>query len=215
MIKLYGYWRSTAAYRVRMALNLKQISYSQVSVNLVREGGEQHKPEYRDVNPQGLVPTLVDGSLKIGQSMAILEYLEERYSQVPLLPTEFSSRAIARQLANTIVCDVHPLNNLRVLQYLSNEFAVADLDKTKWYHHWLFLGFSAFEQLLEKHRLDGPYSIGTELSIADACLIPQIYNANRFEYPMDNHPRLQRINDNCLKLTRVRDATPESQPDAN
>lgn len=214
MIKLYGYWRSTAAYRVRMALNLKQISYSQVSVNLVKDGGEQHKPEYRAVNPQGLVPTLVDGNIEIGQSLAILEYLEERYTQVPLLPEKPFVRATVRQLANTIACDVHPLNNLRVLQYLSNELGVADADKTKWYHHWLFLGFSAFEKTLQKHQFDGPYSIGTELSMADACLIPQIYNANRFEYPMDNHPLLQRINENCLKLTRVQDATPESQPDA-
>jgi maleylacetoacetate isomerase len=214
MIKLFGYWRSTAAYRVRLSLNLKQISYSQQSVNLVKDGGEQHAAAYRELNPQGLVPTLVDGNIEIGQSMAILEYLEERYPQAPLLPSDKALRAVVRQLANTIACDLHPLNNLRVLQYLSNQLAVADVDKTKWYHHWLFLGFSAFEQLLQKHQFSGPYCIGGELTIADACLIPQIYNANRFGYPMDKHPLLQSINENCLKLTRVQDAIPENQPDA-
>ncbi len=214
MIKLYGYWRSTAAYRVRIALNIKQISYSQTSVNLIKDGGEQHAQPYRQLNPQGLVPTLVDGPAEIGQSMAILEYLEERYPKVPLLPEDSAKRALVRQLANTIACDVHPLNNLRVLQYLSNELSVADADKTKWYHHWLFLGFSAFEQLLEKHQFNGPYCIGGELSLADTCLIPQIYNANRFDYPMEKHPLLQSINENCLQLTRFQDASPESQPDA-
>ena len=214
MIKLYGYWRSTAAYRVRIALNLKQVSYSQQSVHLVKDGGEQHKPEYQSINPQGLVPTLVDGGVAIGQSLAILEYLEEKYAQHSLLPSGIAARALARQLCQIIACDLHPLNNLRILKYLSNELKVSDADKSKWYHHWLAQGFEAFDKLVSKSDLNGPYCLGGELSMADVCLIPQIYNANRFDFAMDAYPRLQEINQNCLKLQRFRDAVPENQPDA-
>lgn len=214
MLKLYGYWRSTAAYRVRIALNLKQVSYSQESVHLVKDGGEQHKPEYQSLNPQSLVPTLVDDSLIIGQSQAILEYLEEKYPSPPLLPNDLKSRAIVRQLCNVIACDIHPLNNLRVLQYLQNQLEIADEKKTEWYHHWIEKGFTAFEGLLQKHQLSGNYSVGTELSMADACLIPQIYNANRFGFDMSKFDRLSEINENCLKLERFQNAIPENQPDA-
>lgn len=214
MIKLYGYWRSTAAYRVRIALNLKQISYSQESVHLVKDGGEQHQPSYRDINPQGLVPTLLDGNFRIGQSLAILEYLEERYPNSPLLPDCFEHRALVRQCCQLIACDIHPLNNLRVLQYLTKELSIADENKTKWYHHWLSEGFSALEMMLKKNNIQGPYCFGTELTMVDACLIPQIYNANRFGYSMERHPFLQLVNNNCLELTRFKDAIPENQPDA-
>jgi len=214
MIKLYGYWRSTAAYRVRLALNIKQISYSQESVHLVKDGGEQNKPEYVALNPQGLVPTIVDDGVTIGQSIAILEYLEEKYPQRTLLPSETSGRALVRQLCQIIACDLHPLNNLRVLKYLSNELKVADEAKTKWYYHWLDLGFKAFDDLLSKHNSDESYCVAGELSMADVCLIPQIYNANRFGFSMDAYPRLKKINQNCLKLTRFQDAMPENQPDA-
>ncbi|WP_444998419.1 maleylacetoacetate isomerase [Aliikangiella sp. IMCC44359] len=214
MIKLYGYWRSTAAYRVRIVLNLKQVSYVQQSVHLVKDGGEQHKPEYQNLNPQGLVPTIVDDEVTVGQSLAILEYLEEKYSLPALLPDNIKARAIARQLCQIIACDVHPLNNLRVLQYLSNELNVNDESKNVWYHHWIRKGFQAFDALREKHQIDGPYSLGKELSLADACLIPQIYNAHRFNFPMDEFPRLSAINENCLKLERIQNAVPENQPDA-
>jgi len=214
MIKLYGYWRSTAAYRVRLALNIKQISYSQESVHLVKDGGEQHTAEYRSINPQGLVPSLVDDGFAIGQSLAILEYLEEKYPQHPLLPEGLPERALVRQLSQVIACDLHPLNNLRVLKYLSNDLKVADEQKTKWYHHWLSLGFTTFENLLTKSEFNGPYCLGGELSMADVCLIPQIYNANRFDFPMDDYPRLQEINAHCLKLIRFQNAIPENQPDA-
>ncbi len=214
MIKLYGYWRSTAAYRVRLALNIKQVSYSQVSVHLVKDGGEQHLPEYRDLNPQGLVPTLVDDDLVVGQSIAILEYLEEKYEQRALLPVNLHERALVRQLCQIIACDVHPLNNLRVLKYLSNNFDVVESAKTEWYHHWLELGFRAFEDLLKNQKKSGPYCFGGELTMADVCLIPQLYNANRFEFPLEKFPRLIEINENCLKLERFRDAIPENQPDA-
>jgi maleylacetoacetate isomerase len=214
MIQLFGYWRSTAAYRVRIALNLKQVSYTQHSVHLVKDGGEQHQPEYKQLNPQGLVPTLVDGNIRLGQSMAILEYLEEKYPQSALLPSDLTLRAVARQLSQIIACDVHPLNNLRVLKYLSGKLQISEHDKTQWYHHWIREGFKAFEGIRQSHSLKGSYCLGNELSMADACLIPQIYNAIRFDFPMDEFPQLMEINDNCLKLDRIRNAAPENQPDA-
>lgn len=214
MIKLYGYWRSTAAYRVRIALNVKQISYNQHSVNLVKDGGEQHKPEYTSLNPQALVPTLVDEGVTIGQSIAILEYLEEKYPQPCLLPSDLKTRSFVRQLCQIIACDIHPLNNLRVLNYLEKDLGVTADDKSEWYHSWIRSGFKAYEELLERHDIQGSYSIGEELSLADACLIPQIYNANRFSFPMDEFPRLMAINENCLSLERFQNALPENQPDA-
>lgn len=214
MIKLYGYWRSTAAYRVRIALNLKQVSYVQSSVHLVKDGGEQFKPEYHSLNPQSLVPTLVDGDVSIGQSMAILEYLEEKYPQPSLLSGDLKQRAMIRQLCQIIACDVHPLNNLRVLKYLENELDVSQDDKTAWYHHWIAKGFDAFEDLLAKNTASGKYCLGEELSLADVCLIPQIYNANRFGFPMEKYSRLVEINNNCLALERFQNAVPENQPDA-
>ncbi|MDQ7049244.1 MAG: maleylacetoacetate isomerase [Enterobacterales bacterium] len=215
MIKLYSYWRSTAAYRVRLALNIKQVAYSQHSVHLVKDGGEQHEDEYRDINPQGLVPTMVHGEVKISQSLAILEYLEEKYPQkIALLPENIQLRAFSRQLCQVIASDVHPLNNLRVLQYLSNSLKVSEKDRMKWYHHWLTLGFDAFSSLLKEQNFSGPYCLGRELSMADVCLIPQIYNADRFGFSMASYPRLLEINQNCLKLERFKDAIPENQPDA-
>lgn len=213
-IKLYGYWRSTAAYRVRLALNIKQLSYSQESIHLVKNGGEQYSAKYQSLNPQGLVPTLVDNGFDIGQSLAILEYLEDRYPQNPLLPSVVTERALTRQLCQIIACDLHPLNNLRVLQYLSNKLNVEEATKTEWYHHWLALGFDAFEKLLKKHNSIGSYCLGGELTMADVCLIPQIYNANRFSFSLDAYPRLNEINQNCLKLVSFQDALPENQPDA-
>lgn len=214
MLKLYGYWRSTAAYRVRIALNIKQIDYAQESVHLVKNGGEQHKPEFRRLNPQGLVPTLIDGNINISQSLAILEYLEDKYPENTLLPNDLTARAKTRQLCQIIACDVHPLNNLRILKYLSNELSITDDAKQVWYHHWIREGFKAFEQIIEQNQFTGSFSMGKELSLADACLIPQIYNANRFNFPMDEFPRLQEINENCLQLTAFQNAVPENQPDA-
>lgn len=218
MLKLYGYWRSTAAYRVRIALNHKGIEYGQESVHLVNNGGEQNHKDYKTINPQSLVPSLinVDGADKvtIAQSIAILEYLEERYPVASLLPTDIQGRAFVRQLCQVIACDVHPLNNLRVLKYLSNEFSIEDNAKTAWYHHWLELGFSAFDALLKNNIKSGPYCNGSELSMADACLIPQIYNANRFGFSMRNFPRLEGINNHCLELEAFQLAIPENQDDA-
>jgi len=214
MLKLYGYWRSTAAYRVRIALNYKQIDYVEESVHLVKDGGEQHKAEYKQLNAQGLVPTLVDEGVAIGQSIAILEYLQEKHPKPTLLPTNALDKAKMRQLCQIIACDLHPLNNLRVLQYLSNEFSVSDEDRTKWYHHWLSMGFRAFESLLQSNDCRGLYCMGGELSMADACLIPQIYNADRFGFALDDFPRISEINANCLKLAVFDKAKPENQADS-
>ncbi len=214
MLVLYGYWRSTAAYRVRISLNYKQIPYVEKPVNLVKDGGQQHRPDYKKLNAQSLVPTLVDDGKVIGQSIAILEYLEEKYTDTSFQPTDLHEKAKMRQLCQIIACDIHPLNNLRVLQYLSNELAVNDEQKTIWYHRWLTLGFKAFESLLLANNDQGSYCLGRELTMADACLIPQIYNAERFGFSMDDFPRLMEINRNCMELAVFRDASPERQSDA-
>jgi maleylacetoacetate isomerase len=213
MLKLFGYWRSTAAYRVRIALNLKQIAYENISVHLVKDGGEQHKPEYRSLNPQGLVPLLVDGSLKLNQSIAILEYLEEKYPLPALLPSDVIERAKVRAFCQMIACDIHPLNNLRVLQYLSGPLAVSEDSKNTWYHHWIHQGFAAIEAQLEQSA--GQFCFGDQVTMADLLLVPQVYNANRFAVDLTPYPRLCAINEQCLMLAAFRDAAPENQPDAN
>jgi maleylacetoacetate isomerase len=213
MLKLYGYWRSTAAYRVRIALNLKQVAYENIAVHLVKEGGEQHQPEYRSLNPQGLVPLLVDGSLKLNQSMAILEYLEEKYPSPALLPSDRNERAQVRALCHTIACDIHPLNNLRVLQYLGGTLGVDEQARNDWYHHWIRQGFDAIEAQLTKSA--GQYCFGDQLTLADLVLVPQVYNANRFAVDLTPYPTIRAINERCLAVRAFVDAAPESQPDAN
>lgn len=218
MITLYGYWRSTAAYRVRIALNIKQLTYSQKSVHLLRNGGEQHQSDYASLNPQCLVPTLIDNDTGcdavIGQSMAILEYLEEKYSNIPLMPCDIIARSKIRQLSQLVVSDIHPLNNLRVLQYLSKTLEVDDEERQTWYHHWILKGFQAYEAILEQNQSNGTFSVGEELSLADVCLIPQIYNAQRYDVDLAAFPRLMKINANCLKLACFQRAIPDNQPDA-
>lgn len=214
MISLYSYWRSSAAYRVRIGLNLKQLDYETVPVNMLKDGGQQHSDEYKTLNPQGLVPTLVDDGFGLTQSLAILEYLEEKYPDVSLLPDSAEKRAMARQLAQVIACDVHPLDNLRVLKYLKKELGVDDAVKDEWYAHWIQLGFAAYEKTLVESDWKGPYSLGNEVSIADLCLIPQMYNAHRFEIPLEDFPALVKIEENCLALEAFSRATPEAQPDA-
>lgn len=211
MIKLYSYWRSSAAYRIRIALNLKGLEYEIVPVNMVKDGGEQHSEQYKSLNPQGLVPTLIDDTVTLTQSMAILEYLEDKYPNPALLPDALTKRAFARQIAQTIACDIHPLDNLRVLKYLSGTLKVNDEEKNIWYHHWIIKGFDALEAWLRSGT--GPYCLGSEITMADACLIPQLYNAHRFEVPLDNYPRLLEIEKECLKVEAFQSAQPENQPD--
>ncbi len=213
-MKLYGYWRSTAAYRVRIALHYKSIDFENISVHLVKDGGEQHAAEYRELNPQGLVPTLVDGDNRINQSLAILEYLEDMFPRNALLPSEPARKAQVRAVCQMIACDIHPLNNLRVLQYLTNEWNLDVQDKDAWYAHWIHQGFSALEKQLKAYAADGDYCFGEKVTLADLCLIPQIYNANRFNVLLDDYPRLQAINEACLQHPAFQKALPENQPDA-
>lgn len=214
MLELYSYYRSSAAYRVRIALAVKGLEYKYHGLHPVRNGGEHNAPEYRKLNPQGLVPTLVDGEHVITQSLAIMEYLEEKHPEPRILPRKFAQRAFVRQISQILVSDVHPLNTLRVFNYLSGEMSVTQAQKTKWHHHWIKQGFDAVEKLLEKsiHR-DGPYVCGDEASIADMCLVAQVYDARRTDMSMAAWPVISEIEKNCLKLKAFQDAAPESQPD--
>ncbi|HIQ41577.1 MAG TPA: maleylacetoacetate isomerase [Pseudomonas oleovorans] len=215
MLKLYGYWRSSAAYRVRIALNLKGLACQQLPVHLLRDGGEQHAAEYRALNPQGLLPLLVDeqnGGVRIAQSLAILEYLEEIFPVPSLLPADPAERAQVRALALHIACDVHPLNNLRVLQYLGNQLGADDAAKNAWYRHWVALGLAAVEEGLAP--FDGRLSLGAHPGYLEACLIPQLYNARRFNCDLAAYPRIVAMAARCESLEAFRLAAPEVQPDA-
>ena len=214
MIRLYGYWRSTAAYRVRIALNLKNIEYETVAVNLIADGGEQRKEQYASLNPQRVVPTLMDGDAVIGQSMAILEYLEEKFPEPPILPADPARRALARQIGQIVACEVHPLNNLRVLQYLENELGIAEAAKNCWYQHWVAEGFRAIERLVATRRGEGPYCLGGSVTLADIYVVPQMYNAHRFKVPLESFPALRSIEKACLQLAPFLKAAPDNQPDA-
>ncbi|WP_043310767.1 maleylacetoacetate isomerase [Pseudomonas sp. ML96] len=214
-LTLYGYWRSSAAYRVRIGLNLKGLAYRQVPVHLVKDGGQQHSAEYQALNPQELLPLLVDernGGVRIAQSLAILEYLDEVFPVPALLPAEPAQRAQARALALHIACDIHPLNNLRVLQYLSTELGVDDEAKNAWYRHWVEKGLAAVEEGLAV--LKGGLSLGNRPGYLEACVIPQLYNARRFACSLDAFPRLLEMEDRCQALDAFKAAAPEAQPDA-
>lgn len=211
-IRLYSYWRSTAAYRVRLALHLKGIAYETVPVSLLPGESEHRKSDYRRRNPQMLVPYLEDGDFGVGQSQAILEYLEETHGDVPLLPDAVPARAAVRSFCNSICCDIHPLNNLRVLAYLREELGVPDEGRSAWYAHWIREGFRAAEITAAAHG--GPFVLGDSVTLADVCLIPQVYNAQRFDVPLDEFPRLVAVDTHCRALPAFQAAAPESQPDA-
>lgn len=199
-MKLYDYYRSTACYRVRIALEYKGLPYETSSVHLVDHGGEQHHPEYRAVNPQGLVPTLDINGATLTQSLAIIEYLDDVYPEKPLLPQDPFARAQIRSLALMVACDIHPLNNLRVLQQLKHDFHATEEQTTHWYHHWLKKGFDAFEARLQQLPRSEDVCYGDRVSLADVCLIPQVYNANRFHFSYEHYPLIQRINTYCLQM---------------
>jgi len=214
-LKLYGYWRSTASYRVRIALNLKQLDYEYIPVHLVDEGGQQHQLPYRTLNPARLVPTLVDDDedLILHQSLSIIEFLDEKYSQgVALLPRHCLERARVRALAQDLACDVQPLGNLRVLQALKTDFAATPAQQHAWAAHWIERGFSALEQRLSTQS--GKYCFDFDVTMADVCLVPQAYNARRFRIDMSRFPLISKIVDNCEQLPAFAQACPESQPDA-
>jgi maleylacetoacetate isomerase len=212
--KLYTYWRSSAAYRVRIALNLKGLDYETVAVSLAPGENEHRKDEYRAINPQMLVPFFDDGDVAIGQSMAILEYLEEAYPAITLLPASEPLRSKVRAFCNIVSCDIHPLNNLRVLNYISNELGASDAQKSDWYTHWVAAGFQAAEQFSVSYAHAGPYAFGKEVTLADALLVPQMYNARRFNVPLAEYPRLVAVVDACNELHAFKDAAPENQPDS-
>ncbi|MFM4995741.1 maleylacetoacetate isomerase [Aeromonas sanarellii] len=210
MLQLFGYWRSSASYRVRIVMQLKGLDYEQHPINLRQ--GELREKAYRRINPQGLVPFLVDGEVQVGQSVAIMEYLDETYPAHPLMPSAPEERARVRQIVNMIACDIHPLNNLRVLNYLEEVFRVGKEQEASWYRHWIDETFSALEQLLMTTA--GVYSVGNEVTLADCMLVPQVYNARRFNMTLDDYPTINRIVANCEQLQAFIKAAPANQPDA-
>jgi len=215
MLKLYSYFRSSAAYRVRIALNLKGLPYQLAPVHLLRGGGEQRSPDYSLINPAQLVPSLQDGEFVLTQSLAMLEYLEEAFPSTPrLLPADPLLRARVRALALTIACEIHPINNLRVLQYMKSTLGVADADRDNWYRHWVISGLSSLESLLAQNTTPGDFCDGSSATIADCCLIPQVFNARRFHIPLDDYPNIVRIDSACMALEAFRQAAPGAQPDA-
>lgn len=208
-MKLYGYWRSSAAYRVRIALGLKGLAYENIPVSLIK--AEHKGSEYKKLNPQGLVPFLVDGDFASAQSMAIIEYLEEKYPATPLLPPDAAGRAYVRALANVVVADIHPLNNLRVLKYFENEMNQDEAARNKWIQNWTAEGFAAFEAMLTR---SGKCCLGDTPTIADTVLIPQFYNAGRFNCDVKPYPKIRAIAEYCTTLPAFAAARPENQPDA-
>jgi maleylpyruvate isomerase len=211
MLKLYSYFRSSAAYRVRITLNLKGLSYEILAVHLTKDGGEQRRPEYRSINPQMRVPALaVSGGDVLTQSVAIIEYLEETHPEPALLPPDPVLRAKIRGIAQAIACDIHPLNNLVVLQYLKRTLEQEQATIDSWYAHWIASGFEAIEAMIEP----GPYAFGGEVSLADVCIVPQVANARRYKVPLENFPRIVAVDGACQKLPAFERARPENQPDA-
>ncbi|GAB1265047.1 maleylacetoacetate isomerase [Aurantivibrio infirmus] len=211
-MKLYSFYRSSAAYRVRIALNLKALDFETIPVSLKADRSEQHSAPYKELNPQGFVPTLVDDGESYTQSNAIIEYLEERYPDIPLLPETVAGRARVRAMAQLITADIHPLNNLRVLNYLRDELKQNQDNVDNWYRYWISKGFLALEDLVTNYG--GDYSYGNTITLADVCLIPQIANANRLNTDLSAYPNLVRINEALLQHPAFLAAAPEAQPDA-
>ena len=208
-MKLYSYFRSSAAYRVRIALNLKGVDYQQIPVNLLK--GEQHQSSYRQINPEGLVPAVVAENGILTQSLAIIEWLDEQFPQPALLPENSWARARVRSMAYAIACDVHPLNNTRVITHLKERLAVDDPFGADWYQHWIHTGFDALEKQVEA----SPFCQGDKPTLADICLVPQVFNAMRFKVDMALYPKILRIWEHCKTIDAFIQAEPENQPDNN
>jgi len=211
MLKLYGYFRSSASYRVRIALAMKGLDYEQASIHLAK--GRQYATEFSAVSPQNLVPVLEHDSQKFYQSLAIIEYLDEKFPNPPLLPADASARSRVRSLALITACEIHPLNNTRVLAYLTETLRVSDEQKNLWYSHWVTLGFSALEKRLATEKQTGRFCHGDMPGLADIVLVPQVANANRFKVNLDAFPIIRRINEHCLALEPFKKAMPQNQPD--
>jgi maleylacetoacetate isomerase len=210
-VKLYTFFRSSAAYRVRIALSLKGLASEMISIHLQKEGGLNRKPEFRAINPQMRVPALkLDSGDVLIQSLAIIEYLDETHPEPPFLPRDPLARAKVRALAQAIACDIHPLNNVAPLRYLKRELGQEQAKIDGWYHHWIHEGFAALEDMLGP----GPYAFGSEVTLADICLVPQVYNARRFKVPLDRYPKIVAADAACGKLAAFDKARPENQLDA-
>ena len=210
-MKLYTYYRSSAAFRARIALNLKGIAYEMESVHLVKDGGHNRRPEFRAINPQMRVPALItDAGETLIQSLAMIEYLDEVHPQPPFLPKDPIARAKVRALADLIACDIHPLNNTSPLRYLKNTMGQQQSVIDAWYHHWVLEGFEALEALIAPR----PYTCGETITLADICLVPQVYNARRLKVPLDKFPKIVAVDAACMKLPAFDRARPENQPDA-
>jgi maleylacetoacetate isomerase len=210
-VKLYTFFRSSAAYRVRIALGLKGLPSEMIAIHLQKEGGLNRKPEFRAINPQMRVPALkLDSGDVLIQSLAIIEYLDETHPEPPFLPRDPLARAKVRALAQAIACDIHPLNNVAPLRYLKRELGQEQAKIDGWYHHWIHEGFAALEDMLGP----GPYAFGSEVTLADICLVPQVYNARRFKVPLDGYPKIVAADAACGKLAAFDKARPENQPDA-
>jgi maleylpyruvate isomerase len=210
-VKLFSYFRSSAAYRVRIALNLKELPYEIVPIHLTKDGGRQHTQEFRAINPLARVPALeLSGGQVLTQSLAIIEYLDEIHPEPPLLPPAALGRARARAIAQMIACDIHPLNNLIALQYLRRQLKHEQPDIDAWYHHWITQGFTAMEEMLDP----APYACGQHVTVADICLVPQVANARRLKVPLEKFPKIVAVDAACLKLPAFDKARPENQPDA-
>lgn len=213
-MKLYSYFRSSASYRVRIALALKGLPYDYAPVHLVKDGGQQCSPAYRSINPDALVPTFVDGTNILTQSLAIIEYLDEVHTEPPLLPETPADRAFVRSVAQHVACEVHPVNNLRVLQFLKKRFGINDRERSEWYRHWIDVGFSSLEVRLKSDSRVGEFIFGNTPTLADVCLIPQVWNARRFDIPLNSYPTITRVANNAMALDAFQQAEPTSQPDA-
>lgn len=210
-MKLYSYFRSSAAYRVRIALNLKGLPYEMESIHLTKDGGRQFSDAFRAVNPQMRVPALeLSGGEVLTQSLAIIDYLDEVFPETPFLPAEALDRARVRAAAQVVACDIHPLNNLCVLRHLKRALNQEQEAIDAWYHHWVIEGFTALEQMIKP----GPYCFGSHVTLADICLVPQVFNARRLKVPLDAFPKIVAVETACLKLPAFDKARPENQPDA-
>ena len=214
VLRLYGFWRSSAVYRVRIALNLKGQDYETVPVHLVKDGGEQHTAAFAELNPQELVPVLKHGHRILRQSLAIIDYIDETWPEPPLLPSVARDRQRVRAIAQMIACEIHPLNNLRVQKYLETTFGATEAQREEWTRHWITEGFQALEKVLADNPSTGTFCEGDVPTMADCCLVPQVYNANRFKVDMSAFPTIRRINDACLETEEFDKARPENQPDA-
>lgn len=213
-MKLYTFFRSSASYRVRIALNLKALNYDQIPIHLRRGGGEQFTANYQNINAQALVPTLEDDGRYLIQSLAIVEYLEEKYPSPPLLPKAAADRAVVRSMALVIACEVHPIQNLRVLNYIKNEYQQNDEQVNRWAQHWIELGLAALEQMINAQTARGTFCFGDTPTLADICLVPQLGNARRFGCDLSRYPKILSVEKACIVIPAFADAAPDKQPDA-